>query len=447
MRKLVVGLAALGITACQGADLTAPARGIVAASAAGNASAPKQRAPLRTLDDEFGDFVQEVPGFGGLYLEGANETSPGRLTVVVTNPGAIPDDVVRARVSKLLRRMGRSDLSDLVTAGGVAITRGNYTFAQLKGWYPYATALLARPGVLRTDIDERRNRLVVGVADEARRQEVAEALGRARIPAGAVLIELTPPVQLTATLSDPVRPVVGGLTINDELYQNRCTLGYNHVFGNSRVFVTAAHCTGGHAAIGVVTQMVMHQPRYNGTMANAVGYELSDPPFFDNATDSRCPAGVSRGCRYSDAAAFEYYDHVPTDRNGLPYYIAHVGSGTDSLSTIIGYHQTYGQALTPVVGEIARKIGSQTGYSEGAISTTCSHETSGGASPYVLLCQDIANYRSDHGDSGAPVYLRVFDNKRYIAGVHWGKRDGKAIFSPVSNVHYELFGCVLCGVN
>lgn len=157
-----------------------------------------------------------------------------------------------------------------------------------------------------------------------------------------------------------MRPIIGGTAINDILFEQRCTLGYVWIHGGVRHVLTNAHCTGGSSSVGSVSGIMLYQPRYSASVDNAIGEEVIDPPFFDNTADSKCPAGLARGCRYSDAAAFRIYDHVSTDRNGHPTWIADSGGGTDSLATIVGYHKISGYT-SAIAGDYLRKIGSRTG--------------------------------------------------------------------------------------
>lgn len=454
MRRFWLGTLCLVIAGCKTDDLTgAGSPPPTAKHLAANVGAT-HRAQPHTMDDDFGAFVAELPGFGGLYLQGASETSPGDVVVWLTNPGAVPEVAVRARVSKLLERLGRDDLRDHVTAHGVTVVRGRYDFAQLQRWYPGATSLLSGAAVTRTDIDERRNRISVGIADESQREVVASALVRAGLPREALVIEVSPRAHLDARLMDPVRPVVGGVEISDDVGTNRCTLGFNwHT--DQRYFITAAHCTGGPDAIGSVSGIVQNQSRYSYLSSNAIGYEAIDYPLQNNTVYSLCPADSPRGCRYSDAAAFRYYDGVADERNASPDWLANVGTGNDSTATIIGYHQTYGLKGSLLVGDAVSKVGATTGFSNGSVTATCSDQSPGdqyGYYGYTMLCQNESKYRATYGDSGAPVYYKTSDGKRYIAGLHWGSISDPAnfpngaisLFSSAMDVKYELFGCYVC---
>jgi hypothetical protein len=55
-----------------------------------------------------------------------------------------------------------------------------------------------------------------------------------------------------------------------------------------------------------------------------------------------------------------------------------------------------------------------------------------------LICQDLANYTSGGGDSGAPVFRWNFDDTVRLYGVTLGQtKDGDSILSPIYRVQME----------
>lgn len=415
------------LTACDESTSPDPAR----SGPAAHSRAADPGGPVRTQDEIFNGFVQDLPGFGGVFVEGATGTDAGRITVVLTSPGALPETAVRARLATLFSRLNRPDLSERA-ASGVSIVRGEHSFADLKRWYPKAVALLVRPGVTQTDIDERRNRIVVGVASAADREAVLSALTGSGVPESAMIVEVSPAPVNEQRLSDVVSKRIGGIRIRSELAA--CTLGYNAKL--SRIdgipvlgdfFITASHCTGAYPYhMGVVTGLEKHQPR----AWNPIAHEVADPPFRDTGNGT-CPSGQ---CRYSDAAVFKYYDGV----DNLFAHIAHVGSGSDSLATIQGYHRVNAHSYS-ILGETVHKIGSATGYSDGTVRAVCANvqplDQFGYPIGYTLNCQNRADYRSASGDSGAPVYVRLSSTTRYAVGLHWG---GGGYYSQIGHVLSEI---------
>lgn len=379
---LFAALGFLGLAACVDGTPTSMRQDITAEANTSATTVPIPRVP-RTIDDDFSDFVKELPGFGGLYREGVTDETLGVVKVVMTNPSAVPEAVVRDRVATLLHRLGRPELGALVDASGVKIVRGEYDFAQLKSWYPKAVTLLAQPGVIGTDIDEVRNRITVEVETASHRVEVADALFRSGVPREAVIVEVGSLPEVQVRLNDPVRPVAGGVKIGD--VYGSCTLGFNVRDSGERYFVTNSHCAG-ISHMGAVAGVVFHQPGLN----NPIGVEVIDPPFFYHSQNPNCPQGSPKGCRYSDAAAFRYYSNVSDEVNGIWARVANVGSGSSGDATIIGYHQITGIKLSFINGDKISKVGSRTGFSNGEVTAVCASRNPGQNGVelgFTLLCQ------------------------------------------------------------
>lgn len=107
--------------------------------AAGPAVQAQEQELLLTLDEEFSLLAEQVPGFGGLYLD-----EEGTTHVYL-------QDLSRAR-----------EVQDL--GERVEVHQGAYDFRDLFAWKREVRDLMAEPGVLSLDIDERR-KLQVNPAD------------------------------------------------------------------------------------------------------------------------------------------------------------------------------------------------------------------------------------------------------------------------------------------
>ena len=106
------------------------------------AHAQDENEPMLSLDQEFARLAEGVPGFGGLYVD-----EEGTTHVYLV-------DLSRERE---VRDLGER----------VEVHQGEYDFRDLFAWKAAVRDVLARPGTVSLDIDERRNRLVVGVEREA----------------------------------------------------------------------------------------------------------------------------------------------------------------------------------------------------------------------------------------------------------------------------------------
>lgn len=146
-------------------------------------------------------------------------------------------------------------------------------------------------GVVFTDADETRGRLVVGVVNRGLEQSVRARLSALGVASDSVDVVQTPPIVPVTTLRDKVRPVVGGLQIRFSRFL--CSLGFNAIRNGVFGYVTAAHCSDKQ---GEVDGTRYYQP-LNRRADELIGREIVDPPFFRNS--GVCPRG--KKCRYSDA--------------------------------------------------------------------------------------------------------------------------------------------------
>ncbi len=132
------------------------------------------------------------------------------------------------------------------------VYQGQYDFLQLRELNRRMSSVLLIPGVVFTDIDERRNRLLVAVEHAATQARVEAALLQNNVPRDAVIIEFRAPFQDANhdSLSHALRPVPGGMLIywfrNSDNRYVPCTLGFNARdlgFPGTQFFVTASHCS------------------------------------------------------------------------------------------------------------------------------------------------------------------------------------------------------------
>lgn len=121
----------------------------------------------------FLEVSTRVPEFGGAYL------SEGALHIWLT----VPTDANLLRAQRALRQFGGSDFeSDKAVAH-----RGKYTFQQLHQWRGELTELVSIDGVTGTDIDERINRVVIGVDNpESLSSSLESQLSASDVPRDAV---------------------------------------------------------------------------------------------------------------------------------------------------------------------------------------------------------------------------------------------------------------------
>ena len=132
-------------------------------------------------DDLLVRVEQQVPGFGGMFLD-----REGRLAVYLLDTSQL--GAARTAIEAVFGM-------DSVPAAGVRAMQGQYAVSQLKAWSEMATAILELPGVTTVDLDEARNRVAIGIEDKSRTRAVERALSAIAIPRHAVTIQVTETVR------------------------------------------------------------------------------------------------------------------------------------------------------------------------------------------------------------------------------------------------------------
>lgn len=141
---------------------------------------PRKAEMPKTYDDLLADVAERAPGFGGMFI---NEEGSLSAYLLDTSQRAAAETAIAAVFGP-----------ERVPPGGIRVLQGKYGFQQLKAWSDRMGVVSEIPGVILTDIDEGRNRLVVGVEKIALRRLVEEKLRELGIPPEAVLVEETGPV-------------------------------------------------------------------------------------------------------------------------------------------------------------------------------------------------------------------------------------------------------------
>ncbi len=380
-------------------------------------ASPFAGGPSRSADEELVRIGREIPGFGGLFYDGQ-----GRPTVYLLDPaGATAAD---------LKSLGPQ----------VRLRRGEYEFERLLGWRLELRPLLALPGVVFLDVDETRNRVVLGLDATSRskgldRDRLKREILFTGVPRQAVLLEETAPIEELAGLQSKLRPVPGGTQIVFPIAPPSygvCTLGFNAYRGDVFGFVINSHCTG---VRGEVDGMRYFQSVPSG---GAIGTEIADPGF---STEPPCPPG--RRCRRSDAA-FAKYDKP---RTGAPGKIARPLFGATELGSLTlrpagARFVVAGRVGAPLAGDTVHKVGRTTGWTFGTVVGTCTDANISGTD-LTMLCQSLVRAGAGPGDSGSPVFFRTAGTKASLAGILWGGSSNDLlgsvfIFSPLESIEEEL---------
>jgi hypothetical protein len=181
---VMIGVLAGGIAACSSPadpeprlrmvrvrDCSGPATSLPAARAA---ALPLQ-GEIVTPDDRWAEIARRVPGgFAGALYDGDTPV------LLLTDPG----QAAAAKAALAPLRPG-------FDVGRAAVRQARWTFAQLYDWYLYLnTAYGEGPARTATDIDEARNRLLYGAADEAGRDRIVARLAQLDLPCDLAVVEV-----------------------------------------------------------------------------------------------------------------------------------------------------------------------------------------------------------------------------------------------------------------
>lgn len=383
----------------------------------GTATASTQRP--RSIDAEFLYLAGVVPGgFGGLYFEDGRPIVRLKDLRQQDAAAAVIVPYLRERYPRLSYRLNR--------VGEIGFVQAEHDFATLARWRTQVEAIAVRiPEIVLTDADERRNRVVVGVATAAAIPLAMSVIGGLRLPDGAVLVEQRARQTPTATLDDRATAVAGGYRLQWD--RGACTFGFNayteHVtLGRIPVFVTNAHCSRQRFR----TDSHEYFQYEIGNPTHKIGYELNDPPTF---TGGDCPGGYS--CRYADALL----GHWQTPRMDLGRIARTTGYGSKVISADPSF-KILKSVPFPYEGEELQRVGMVTGWQKGVVSETCfsSYPPVPGT---MLLCQDnVAWPTTIEGDSGAPIFALTPDIPGWVflVGVNWGAGGMSAMMNIESDL-------------
>jgi hypothetical protein len=416
-------------------------------------SAPSGVLPLkveRPEEEELFRLADQIPGFGGIFVD-----DQGDLVVHLTD--LRNEAAAKGILASTLARQAASDRRNSKRSAEVVVRQGRFEFRQLAAWRDRMTfSVLDLPGVVLTDLNERRNRLVVGIEDEAARARVEEVLAGLGVPLGAVEIEVRSPFVGDANmvrsssfssfcsgtdLSSCVRPLAGGFALT--FYSSGgsrlggCTLGLVADWNGRRVLVTNSHCS--VSEWGGPDGARYYQPnRFSSTTTPDTGFigtEIHDP------RGATCGFLGTSKCRYSDANIVSIGNDIASDVG----YIARTnwwGYGRGSVGDVFidpanPRFRITTTGSSSVQGTLLDKMGAATGWTYGELYESCADVK---RDWHIRLCQGTARYGSNSGDSGAPVFRWNYDDTVSLFGVHWGSSsDGSlAVYSPIWGLNRDL---------
>ena len=232
-----------------------------------------------------------------------------------------------------------------------------FGFRQLAAWREAVGELiLDLPGTVSLDLDEMRNRLVVGYASTADRNELQQVLNRARVPNTAVLVVTEEPVVRTqATLDSRVRPLTSGTRFGGYSQDwgpshnysgwwtaiNWCTLGVPAIRQGVQVLLVVSHCTAREGALdddplNWVSYYIGQDwyPAITGQTGffppAPFGYNPFGTELFDRAGWTCGPAHDRRPCRHAETAVWDL-SGMEVGFGETPFVLGRIARTTGSL--------------------------------------------------------------------------------------------------------------------
>ncbi|MCW9707853.1 hypothetical protein [Fodinibius salsisoli] len=138
--------------------------------------------------DSLTDFAQQIPGFGGLFINDSDQ-----LSIYLTNP--TQQEAKAREVLSNSELIARSLSNSSASVSNMEVLKGQYTFLTLLEWKrEVSSKVLAMDNVYTGGIHQSQNKLSIGVKDETVAAKVNEKLAELDIPKEAVMMyQMTPP--------------------------------------------------------------------------------------------------------------------------------------------------------------------------------------------------------------------------------------------------------------
>ena len=381
------------------------------------------------------DLHRRAGAFSGAFV-----AEDGVVNVYVY--GAVGHSTVRGAIEAQFREAGRP-------APIVRLLPARYARTDLQRWKRSALQLHRDPGVVFTTIDERANRLLVGVLDSTAGARVDATVESLDIPREAVAVTVTRRPTTLQTLNERVNPVRGGLQIYGYAYRAQqwlCTYGVTVEYQAARHMVTASHCGG--PPIGQWIGAYFYQPWDPETaefkfgsewnlFTRQIATEIQDVYVFDCGTGYPCINADALLARitYGTSSA----GGVWRTSGGIQWWPATLG--TTQIDPVNPKYDIEGVATALYQGDSVYKVGEISGATGGDIIDKCNDVTFRdpvSSTLYTLLCGGRARMFATGGDSGGPVLYRAYDGKSYLVGIV-SSGDGRDFYwSNWNKIDYEL---------
>lgn len=360
----------------------------------------------------FAKIHEVVPGFAGMTFE------DGIPTVYMTGKGR--GQVAESVLAPFFVARGKA-------GRGVRIRPAEYDWGDLYDWRLKARALFDLNELESLKIDTDRNRIVIGLKPGSSSARATERLAGLGIDLDAVEFQEAQEAPPLSSLTDRIRPVMGGIQIKDA-GGYICTFGANVEWDNEPAYLTAAHCSGQR-----------YQPTY-GTGNHISDGDIDTPSTFSCTPEDQSPSNY---CRWGDFALMELDDTVSVSFGHIarPFYSGKWGGSTN----IKGRFWITDSYYTAIQGDTVHKVGAVTGWTAGPIIDP-DVDRRGAGTPYWNIEQVEVEAGALGGDSGSPVFEMGTYGRVSLAGILWGggleTPDSTFFYTPLWNIQEEFGGYI-----
>ena len=154
--------------------------GATSPTAASTPVEPAAREALKNIiKDPMARIVERVPGFGGAFRD------PSQNVVYIYLQDASMQEEAESVLTEVFG-------PDFLAGSEVRVLQGEYSMAHLDAWYKTLSDVIWKvPGIAWTDLDERKNRIEIGMYPRrGAREEMEVALATVDVPRGAIVIDV-----------------------------------------------------------------------------------------------------------------------------------------------------------------------------------------------------------------------------------------------------------------
>jgi hypothetical protein len=399
------------------------------------------------LMNELADAYED---FAGIWMDPEDQEHI-YISLIQTSDQTTDREVVESSLTSIVRdRLTRTELSDASTPDyRFTIKDAEFTFGELKYYRDILNPIIYKmKGAAYSYINDSENHFEVGIREHANKERFQQLLNIYSLPENAFSIKVHKnkltlnqnsevESQITSalghhTIRDHYRPLTGGFQIKRQNYNGNCTLGFNVKMNNTNMWVTSSLCTESPFNNGI-TEFFQNQI----ITGDEAGIEYRDP-FKPSFTRNSAAALIETDFAQS---IVNFGKLARTDNFSTSWGV----NGSIVLNTDINYSDPqYFEIISdddPITsGMQLHKVGRETGWTRGVISSPCYNVISPDFAPnWTFWCQVSSSTFAETGDRGSPAFIQnSFGPTANLVGIYIGFDVYWSIFSPLEGIRQDL---------